>query len=360
MFASMIAPISCSRRLRSVAGSALPTRERRPRRGDRRVHVRRVAGLHLRKRLAGRRVDDVESALGPHRLAVDDHGENPHVVSSCDVFRYGSVARVCRRATRLGEHCDEALAEVGKSGAPIDDRLPRAASACCLQRRQLRWRAIPARFAAPDAPVAYGDRPGFDKPVPSRVEGPSPSEIQLPDEEFLLLVCWLSCTSGGTNIHGTSGSSNGTSRETLGFEAAADRGQSVRGLCGDERRGTHRKVVGAEGLHQHDSRVRVQARRKVAADDARARRQELPEQKPFHPCGSDCLFEIEHLDEHHFFLTIELAPRDGGTEVTWLQTFDSVAHYERIADFVATANEQNLDRLAVEVARGRAAPDEAP
>lgn len=74
------------------------------------------------------------------------------------------------------------------------------------------------------------------------------------------------------------------------------------------------------------------------------------------------IFEIEHLNGHHFFLTIELTPRDGGTEVKWLQTFDTVAHYKRIADFVAAANEQNLDRLVLEVARGRAgraAPDDA-
>ncbi len=85
-----------------------------------------------------------------------------------------------------------------------------------------------------------------------------------------------------------------------------------------------------------------------------------PNESRFIRVVPDRLFEIEHLDEHHFFLTIELAPRDGGTEVKWLQTFDTIAHYERIADFVATANEQNLDRLAVEVARGRAARDEAP
>jgi len=69
----------------------------------------------------------------------------------------------------------------------------------------------------------------------------------------------------------------------------------------------------------------------------------------------DRLFEIEHFSGHHFFLTIELAPKDGGTEVSWRQTFDTVAHYEHIAGFVAAANEQNLDRLATEVARAKSA-----
>ena len=44
-----------------------------------------------------------------------------------------------------------------------------------------------------------------------------------------------------------------------------------------------------------------------------------------------------------------------GTEVKWRQTFDTVEHYERIAQFVASANEQNLDRLAAEVQNGMSA-----
>jgi hypothetical protein len=64
------------------------------------------------------------------------------------------------------------------------------------------------------------------------------------------------------------------------------------------------------------------------------------------------VLEIEHLNGHHFLLTMELSPLDGGTEVRWRQTFDTVEHYERIARFVASANEQNLERLAAEVERG--------
>jgi uncharacterized protein YndB with AHSA1/START domain len=67
------------------------------------------------------------------------------------------------------------------------------------------------------------------------------------------------------------------------------------------------------------------------------------------------LFEIEHFSGHHFLLTIELLPLNGGTEVNWLQTFETVEHYQQIASFVASANEQNLDRLAAEVQRGKSA-----
>lgn len=61
------------------------------------------------------------------------------------------------------------------------------------------------------------------------------------------------------------------------------------------------------------------------------------------------LVEIEHLSGHHFFLTLHLEPGPGGTVLRWRQTFDTVAHYQGIAAFVAVANEQNLQRLAREV-----------
>ncbi|MBI2380474.1 MAG: hypothetical protein HYV16_06950 [Gammaproteobacteria bacterium] len=39
--------------------------------------------------------------------------------------------------------------------------------------------------------------------------------------------------------------------------------------------------------------------------------------------------------------------------MSWCHTFDTAEHYQRIAEFVAVANEQNLERLAAEVARKR-------
>lgn len=63
------------------------------------------------------------------------------------------------------------------------------------------------------------------------------------------------------------------------------------------------------------------------------------------------LFEIEHLNGHHFMLSLELHPSGEGTEVCWRQTFDTVEHYARIAQFVAGANQQNLERLRAEVLR---------
>ncbi len=79
---------------------------------------------------------------------------------------------------------------------------------------------------------------------------------------------------------------------------------------------------------------------------------DYPNESRFSRIVTDQVFEIEHLNGHHFFLTIELTPIDGGTEVKWRQTFDTADHYNKISAFVASANEQNLERLAVEVLRG--------
>jgi uncharacterized protein YndB with AHSA1/START domain len=63
---------------------------------------------------------------------------------------------------------------------------------------------------------------------------------------------------------------------------------------------------------------------------------------------------FEHLGSpHHFELTITLTAQGAGTQVGWHQIFDTAAEKQRIADFVARANEQNLDRLTAEVLRGR-------
>lgn len=78
---------------------------------------------------------------------------------------------------------------------------------------------------------------------------------------------------------------------------------------------------------------------------------DYPNESRFTRIVQDRLFEIEHLNGHHFTLTIELQLDPQGTNVLWRQTFDTVKHYMALAQFVATANEQNLERLAAEVVR---------
>ncbi len=65
---------------------------------------------------------------------------------------------------------------------------------------------------------------------------------------------------------------------------------------------------------------------------------------------------IEHLSGHHFAMTIRLESRGHQTLVGWRQVFDTAEERARIAAFVTPANEQNLDRLAAEVARLSANP----
>ena len=78
---------------------------------------------------------------------------------------------------------------------------------------------------------------------------------------------------------------------------------------------------------------------------------DYPNESRFTRITPDQLFAIEHIG-HHYFLTLTLTPQGDGTDVAWLQTFDTVEHYKGIAEFVALANAQNLERLAAEVARG--------
>ena len=80
-----------------------------------------------------------------------------------------------------------------------------------------------------------------------------------------------------------------------------------------------------------------------------------PNESRFMRIVPEQVFEIEHLNGHHFVLTLELLPHEEGTKVMWRQTFDTAEHYKALAEFVASANEQNLQRLAAEVADGQGA-----
>ena len=58
---------------------------------------------------------------------------------------------------------------------------------------------------------------------------------------------------------------------------------------------------------------------------------------------------IQHVSEPKFRLTIILAPSLMGTVVSWSQVFESSEVARRIEHIVVPANEQNLERLSVEV-----------
>lgn len=62
---------------------------------------------------------------------------------------------------------------------------------------------------------------------------------------------------------------------------------------------------------------------------------------------------IEHVSEPKFRLTATLAPTAAKmrTRVTWSQAFENLETAKAVEHIVVPANEQNLDRLATEVAR---------
>lgn len=63
---------------------------------------------------------------------------------------------------------------------------------------------------------------------------------------------------------------------------------------------------------------------------------------------------IRHVCAPHFTLSITLEPAPEGTRVHWQQVFADAAVAEAVRHIVEPANEQNLDRLSAEVARGSA------
>jgi hypothetical protein len=55
-----------------------------------------------------------------------------------------------------------------------------------------------------------------------------------------------------------------------------------------------------------------------------------------------------------FRLTLELEAHGNATRVSWVQVFEDAHMAAAVAHIVVPANEQNLDRLAAEVASGNA------
>jgi hypothetical protein len=58
---------------------------------------------------------------------------------------------------------------------------------------------------------------------------------------------------------------------------------------------------------------------------------------------------FKHVSGPQFEMTITCSTHGADTLVGWRQVFDSAAECRRIAQFAVEANEQNLDRLALQV-----------
>ena len=61
---------------------------------------------------------------------------------------------------------------------------------------------------------------------------------------------------------------------------------------------------------------------------------------------------IQHIPVPKFLLTITLEPAQDGTLLDWVQELEDPEFARAVAHIIVPANEQNLDRLTVELGRG--------
>jgi len=76
---------------------------------------------------------------------------------------------------------------------------------------------------------------------------------------------------------------------------------------------------------------------------------DYPNQSEFLEIVTNALVRIKHVNLPHFELSISLEATSKGTRVTWVGDFENRDFAEQARSFLETANEQNLDRLTVEV-----------
>ncbi|HEX5357994.1 MAG TPA: SRPBCC domain-containing protein [Aquabacterium sp.] len=74
-----------------------------------------------------------------------------------------------------------------------------------------------------------------------------------------------------------------------------------------------------------------------------------PNEAMFTHIDEDRRVVIQHVCQPHFQLTISLEPAPGGTLLRWDQAFADPAVAQAVKHIVEPANEQNLDRLGVEL-----------
>jgi hypothetical protein len=80
---------------------------------------------------------------------------------------------------------------------------------------------------------------------------------------------------------------------------------------------------------------------------------EYPNQSEFLEIIPNSLVRIRHLNLPHFELAIALKASAIGTLVSWVGVLENQEFAENMRQFLEAANEQNLDRLALEVGPGK-------
>jgi len=80
---------------------------------------------------------------------------------------------------------------------------------------------------------------------------------------------------------------------------------------------------------------------------------DYPNQSEFMEIVPHSLIRIRHVNLPRYELSISLEPSATGTLVFWIGAFENQAFAENMRQFLEAANEQNLDRLAVEVSTSK-------
>lgn len=79
---------------------------------------------------------------------------------------------------------------------------------------------------------------------------------------------------------------------------------------------------------------------------------DYPNQSEFLDIVPNSVVRIRHINLPRFELSICLEPSATGTLVSWVGVFENHEFAENRRQFLEAANEQNLDRLALEVSTG--------
>jgi uncharacterized protein YndB with AHSA1/START domain len=78
---------------------------------------------------------------------------------------------------------------------------------------------------------------------------------------------------------------------------------------------------------------------------------DYPNESVFASIEENARIRIDHVCEPRFSLDIHLHPQGTGTRVEWRAEFENETFAKSMESFLTAANEQNLDRLAVEVGK---------
>jgi uncharacterized protein YndB with AHSA1/START domain len=80
---------------------------------------------------------------------------------------------------------------------------------------------------------------------------------------------------------------------------------------------------------------------------------DYPNQSEFLEIAPNSMVRIRHVNLPHFELSISLEPSATGTCVSWVGVFENHEFAENMRQFLESANEQNLNRLMLEVGTSR-------